>query len=82
MAVADMSPAHKDRVGSALKGPQNVMRRYCGRTHNTNGPNIGRVLQAAHTCQICCAIGAPVTHKSDYLWLKTILFHLSLLLMD
>jgi hypothetical protein len=81
MAVADMSPAYQDRVSSALKSPQNMVRRYGGRAHDTNGPNIGRVLQAAHTRQVGRAIGAPITHKSDYLGLKNILFHLALLLI-
>ncbi len=81
MAVADVSPAHQNRVGSALKSPQNVVWRYGGRAHDANGPNIGRVFKPAHTCQVGCAICAPVTHKSDYLGLKNILIHLSLLLI-
>jgi hypothetical protein len=79
MAVADMSPAHKDRVGTALERPQNVVRRDGGRAHDSDGPDIGRVLQAADTRKVGCAVSAPVAHKRDYLRLKNILFHLALL---
>ncbi len=79
MAVADVSPAHHNGIGSALKGPQNIVRRYGGGAHYTNGPNVGRILQTTHTRQIGGTIGAPITQKSDYLRLKTILFHLYLL---
>jgi len=79
MAVADVSPAHHNGIGSALKGPQNMVRRYGGGAHYTNGPNVGRILQTTHARQIGSTIGAPITQKSDYLRLKTILFHLYLL---
>jgi hypothetical protein len=75
MAVSDVSPAHQDPVGSALKGPQYVVRRYGRRTHDSNRPDIVRVSQPAYTCQIGRSICTPVTHKSDYLWFKTCLFH-------
>ncbi len=80
MAIADMSPAHQDRVGTALKSPQDVVRRHGGRTHDTDGPDIGRILQTAHPRQIRCAIGTPVAHKSNDFRLEIILFHLTLLL--
>ncbi len=79
MAVADVSPAHHNGIGSALKGPQNIVRRYGGGAHYTNGPNVGWILQTTHTRQIGGTIGAPITQKSDYLRLKTIFFHLYLL---
>ena len=80
MTVSDVSPADQDPVGTALKGPQDVVGRYGGRAHDTDGPDIGRIFHAAYTCQIGRAVGTPVAHKSDYLRLKTILFHLFLLL--
>jgi len=79
MAVADMSPAHQDAVGPALKCTQNVVRRYRGGTHDPDGTNIGRVCQSAYTCQISRPICTPVTHKSDDFRLKSILVHIFLL---
>lgn len=79
MAVADMSAAHQDTVGSALKCTQDVVRRYRGGTHYPDGTNIGRVCQSAYTCQISRPICTPVTHKSDDFRLKSILVHIFLL---
>jgi hypothetical protein len=79
MAVADMSPAHQDAVGAALKRSQNVMRRHRGRTHNPDGSNIGRVCQPTDTRQIGRPVCTPVTHKSDDFRFKSILVHIFLL---
>ena len=79
MAVADMSPAHQDTVGAALKRSQNVMGRHRGGTHNSNGTNIGGVCQSTDTRQISRTVCAPVAHKSDDFRLESLLVHIILL---
>ena len=79
MAVPDVSPAHQNPVRSALKGTENKMGGYRGRTHDPNGMNVRGILHSAYPGKISRAIGAPVAKKCDDFRFESILFHLSLL---
>jgi len=76
MAVAQVSAAHQDAVGAALKRPQNVMRGYGGRTHDANGPDVNRVTQSAHPGKVRRPVGAPVAKKGHDPGFETAFFHL------
>jgi hypothetical protein len=76
MAIPDVSPSHHDPVCSALKSPQHVVRRDRSRAHDPDGPEVDRVLKAAHPCQIRRTIRAPVAEKGEDSGFKTILCHL------
>ena len=75
MAVSNMSAANQNPVGIALKRPQDMMGRDGCRAHDADGPYIGWILHPAHSGQVGSAIGAPVTHKSDYFRFKFFYFH-------
>jgi len=75
MAISKVSPADQDPVRTALKRPQDVMRRYSARAHYPNYPNVRRVTEATDAGQICCAVSAPVAQKGNDLWLKILQFH-------
>jgi len=79
MAVPDVSPAHQNPVCPALKSAENEMGGYCGRAHDPNGMNVGRILHSAYPGKISRSIGAPIAEKCDNFRFKSILFHLSLL---
>jgi len=76
MAIPDVSPSHQDPVCSALKSPQHVVRRDRSRAHDPDGPEVHRVLKAAHPCQIRRTIRAPVAEKGEDSGFKAILCHL------
>jgi len=60
MAVAGVSPGNPDAVGAMPEGRKDEFRAYPGRTGHPDDPNIGRVLEAADPCQVCCTVAAPV----------------------
>jgi hypothetical protein len=63
MAVSRVSPGDPDPIGSAAQGSQNELGAYSGRAWDSDNPEIGRILEAAHAGQIRCPIAAPVTQK-------------------
>jgi hypothetical protein len=76
MAIPDVSPSHQDPVCSALKSPEQVVRRDRSRAHDPDGPEVDRVLEAAHPCQIRRTIRAPVAEKGEDSGFKTLFIHL------
>jgi len=70
MAVTDVSPAHKDAVSAFLESLQDLVRPNGSRTEGPNGPQVGRILQAAHPGKVCTRVRAPVTQESDDNWFE------------
>jgi hypothetical protein len=64
MAFSQLSAPDKDAIGSRLEGSHDEYRVHPAGTHNANGPNIGRVLEAGHPRSICRGIATPLTEES------------------
>lgn len=76
MAVARVSPRHPDTISPVTEGCKNELGAYPGRARNPDNPEIGRVLETAHTGQIRRSVTAPVTKKCCNLWLPIAHNHL------
>lgn len=76
MAIADVSATDENAVGAALECPENIVRADGGRTHRPDVDDIGRLLHAADSGEIRCAVGAPATEKRHDPGFELITFHL------
>jgi hypothetical protein len=63
MAVSGVSPGYPDPVGSIAKGGQNELGVHSGGAGHTDDSEMGRVLEAAHACQVRRTVAAPVAQK-------------------
>jgi len=63
MAVSGVSPGDPDAVGSVPESGEDEFGAYPGGTGYANDADVGRVLEAAHPCQICGAVAAPVAQE-------------------
>ena len=72
MTIAGMSPRYPDTVRPMSQSGQDELRAHTGRAGNPDNPEIVGVLKAAHSCQICGTVAAPVAQESCYLWLPVI----------
>ena len=70
MAVAQVSPAHKDTVHSLLKCKQDMMRRHTGGTHYPNSTDISGILQTTDPSQVSSGVCSPRAQKADNLRFK------------
>jgi hypothetical protein len=77
MAVSGVSPGDPDAVGSVPESCEDELGAHPGGTGNANNTDIGRILEAAHPCQIRRAVTAPVAQKGGNLRLPIV--HKSLL---
>ncbi len=72
MTITDVSPRDQYTIGAQLKGFQNETRVHPTGTHDTDDPDVGRILKATNPCQVSSRIGAPITGKCDDLWIKIV----------
>ena len=76
MAVARVSPGDPDPVRPTAEGGKDKLGAYpCGARH-ADDPEIGGVLETAHSSEICRAVTAPITKKSSDLGLPVVHRHL------
>ena len=74
MTVSRVSPRYPDTIRSVAEGGHYKFGAHTAGTGNPDDPDIGRVLEAAYSCQIRRTIAAPVTEKSRDFWLPIIHF--------
>jgi hypothetical protein len=67
MAIADMSPGHKNTVSTLIKRIEQKPVMDPSGAHHPNQSDIGWILNPGYTGQIRSGIGTPVADKSDYL---------------
>jgi hypothetical protein len=72
MTVTDVSPGDQHAISAKLEGLQEKTMVYSPRTHDTNDPNIGRILYPTHPSQIRGCVSTPVAGKCHNLWTKSI----------
>jgi len=60
MAVAWVSPGNPNTVGAVPEGGEDEFGANPSRAGNPNDPDVGRILEAAHPCQVGRAVAAPV----------------------
>ena len=72
MAVAGVSPGNPDPVRTMAEGGEDEFGAHPCRAGHPDDPDIGRVLEAAHACQVCRPIAAPVAKESRYLRLPVV----------
>jgi hypothetical protein len=77
MAVAGVSPGNPDPVRTVPEGGEDEFGAHSCRAGHPDDPDIGRILEAAHSSQVCRAVAAPVAKESRYLRLPVV--HRSLL---
>ena len=76
MAVARVSPGDPDTISPVTECGQNEFRTHTAGTRDPDDPEVGGILQSAHTGQICRPITTPVTQKGRYLGLPIIHYFL------
>jgi len=75
MAIPYVTTADEYTVNTPLKSPQHVMGGDGAATHHPDNPDVGRVLQSADTCQVCCCVRSPRTHHSQDDGLESVCGH-------
>jgi hypothetical protein len=70
MAVTDVSTGHQYTIGSFFESADNEHRIHPSGTHDSDGSQVGRVLQTRNAGQVRTCISTPITQKSDNLWFK------------
>ena len=76
MALPRVSPRYPHPINPVTQGRQYELGAYPARTGHPDNPEIRRVLEPAHTSQVCRTIATPVTQKCRNLWLPVIHSHL------
>ena len=72
MAIPGVSPGDPDAVRPVPEGSEDKFGAHATRAWKADNPDIGRVLQSAHTSQVGRSVSAPVAKKSRDLWLPVI----------
>jgi hypothetical protein len=67
MAVPRVSPRDPHAIRPPPEGGENKLGTHAGRTGHPYDPEVGRILEPAHTSQVCRAVTAPVAEKGSYL---------------
>jgi hypothetical protein len=67
MTLSGVSPGDPYPVGPVTKSIQDKLRAHPTGTRYPDNPDIGRIRQPAHPCQVSCTVTAPVAEKRDNL---------------
>jgi hypothetical protein len=73
MAVARVSAGNPDAVCTLSESCQKKLGIHPASAGHPDCPDVGGILQSAHTGKICGAVGAPVAEKGNYFGLPVLL---------
>ena len=76
MAVAGVSPGNPYPVRTVPEGRQYELGTYPGRTGHSNDPNVGGILESAHSRKVGCSVTTPVTQEGRDLRLPVVHYDL------
>jgi hypothetical protein len=65
MTVADVSTTDEDAVGAELEGFEDEVRRHPAGTHDSDHPDVGWILDPAHTGQVGAGVSAPIAAEGN-----------------
>ena len=69
MAVSRVSAGDPNSVSPLSKSCQEKLGVHTAGTGHPDGPDVGGVLQTAHSRQIGCAVRTPIAEEGNYFWL-------------
>jgi hypothetical protein len=72
MAVAWVSPGNPDPVRTMPEGGEDELGAHPSRAGHPDDPDVRWILEAAHACQVCRAVAAPVAEESRYFRLPVV----------
>ncbi len=75
IAFAQVSATHKNAVHTLLKRPEHMMGRHAPGTHDTDNPDICRVLHTTDPSQVSSGIGSPGAQKTNNMGFKISVVH-------
>ncbi len=68
MTVADVSAGNQDAICSFQESLEQKAVIHPAGTHESDQPDIGRILHSGHPCQVSPGVGAPVADESQNIW--------------
>jgi len=78
IAFAQMSAAHENAVHPLLECPQHMVGRHAPGAHDTDDPDICRVLHTTDPSQVSSGVCSPGAQKTDNMGFKISVVHLFL----